>query len=407
MTKYFLRAAGLAVLTLAVIMGCATAQPVAPVESAIQVETSGFSPFDTTGSNTIEVSLLMGNSDALKTWKVEIINSGTSVKSWTGDAMTIPAAVRWDGMNDFGKMAAEGSYTARLSLDYGTKYQPAMSESRSFVLDLTSPTGAISLDPKQFTPNAKGAVQPVVLTINAHSALAHMESWSLDVFDSTGGLVNSWSGMWPNASVSWDGSSLNGGVVVPDSGYSAVAYVRDEYGNSGRLTTSVAVAALPQAPPAPVLVNRDPSIVALSTGFSPNGDNIADTLTLDISYGRQPTAVTAWQVLVMNNAGEIQKTWTGEATGLLGAPGMGREVGQRHHECRGNVPGKAQRPVQRRVWQRQGGKLEIRAGRDPAHGSHFPLVGAFFTHRVDGYNFAESGRELESREDRQLDHGHP
>ena len=318
MTKYFLRGAGIAVLTLAVILGCATAQPIAPVESAIQVDTSGFSPFDTTGRSTIEVSLLMGNSDALKSWKVEIVGRGTAVKSWTGDAARIPAAVRWDGMNDAGTMAPEGSYTARLSVDYGKKYQPAMTETRSFVLDITPPAGAISLNPKQFTPNAKGAVRPIALTIDAHSELARMESWSLDVYDPAGALVNSWSGMWPNASVSWDGSSMNGGVVAPDSGYRAVAYVRDEYGNSGRVTTAVTVAGLPEAAPVTAPVNRDPSIVALTPGFSPNGDTIADTVTLDISYGRQPTAVAAWQVLVMNNAGEIQKTWTGEATGLPG-----------------------------------------------------------------------------------------
>jgi hypothetical protein len=157
-------------------------------------------------------------------------------------------------------------------------------------------------------------VKPILLTISARSALAHMESWSLDVFDPSGGLVNSWSGMWPNASVSWDGSSMNGGIVVPDSGYSAVAYVRDEYGNTGRLATGVPVAALPEPAPA----NRDPSIVALATGFSPNGDSIADTVTLDISYGRQPTTVASWEVFIVNNAGEVQKTWNGQAAGLPG-----------------------------------------------------------------------------------------
>ena len=258
----------------------------------------------------------MGNSDALKSWKVEIVRSGLAVKIWTGDASRIPAAVRWDGMSDAGTRAPEGAYTAKLSIDYGTKYQSAMAETRSFVLDISAPTGTITLDPKQFTPNASGMVKPMLFTINARSALAHMESWSLDVFNPSGGLVNSWSGVWPNATVSWDGSSLNGGIVVPDSGYSAVAYVRDEYGNSGRLATAVAVSGLPQPASAPI--NRDPSIVALETGFSPNGDGIADTLTMDISYGRQPTVVAAWEVVIVNNAGEVQRTWKGESAGLPG-----------------------------------------------------------------------------------------
>jgi flagellar hook assembly protein FlgD len=301
-----------------VILGCQSVQPIAPVESAIQVETSGFSPFDTSGQNTIEVALLMGNSDALKSWKVEIMSNGSSVKSWTGDASRIPAALQWDGMSSLGVMAAEGAYTAKLSIDYGMKYQPATASTRSFVLDIASPTGTIALDPPQFTPSSKGVVRPMTLTINARSASAHMESWALDVFDASGTLVNSWSGTWTNASVKWDGSSMNGGVIVPDSGYSAVAYVRDEYGNSGRLTTSIAVAGLPEAARAPAPILRDPSIVALASGFSPNGDFVADSLVLDIAYGTQVSPMTTWQVTIAGATEGFEKTWTGGANGMPG-----------------------------------------------------------------------------------------
>jgi flagellar hook assembly protein FlgD len=317
MTKYILRGAGTAVLLLAVILGCQSTQPVAPVASAIQVETSGFSPFDMSGQNTIEISLLMGNSDALKSWKVEVAHTGTVLKTFTGDASVIPAALQWDGKGDSGLMSPDGAYTAKLSIDYGMKFPAATAETRSFVLDVASPIGAIALDPAKFTPNAKGVVKPITLTINARSTTAHMESWALDVFDDSGMLVNSWSGLWPNASVSWDGSSMNGGFVVPDSGYSAVAYVRDEYGNMGRLTADVAVAALPQVTPvAPIL--RDPGIVALQTGFSPNDDHVADTLTLDISYGKQTTPMTTWEVTIVGSSPEFGKTWTGTAAGMPG-----------------------------------------------------------------------------------------
>jgi flagellar hook assembly protein FlgD len=316
MAKYILRGAGTAVLLLAVILGCQSTQPIAPVESAIQVEKSGFSPFDTSGDNTIEIALLMGNSDALKSWKVEVVYTGNVVKTWTGDASIIPAALQWNGKSDAGLMSPDGAYTAKLSIDYGRKYQAATAETRSFVLDVASPTGAIALDPSQFTQNAKGVVKPITLTINAHSATAHMESWALDVFDDSGTLVNSWSGMWPNASVSWDGSSMDGGFVAPDNGYSAVAYVRDEYGNTGRLTADVAVASLPKVTPAPIL--RDPGIVALQTGFSPNNDHVADALTLDISYGKQITPMTTWQVTISGSSDEFSKTWTGTAAGMPG-----------------------------------------------------------------------------------------
>ena len=160
----------------------------------------------------------MGNSDALEVLESRDRPQRSGGKDLDRRCIAHSRRVRWDGMSDAGTRAPEGAYTAKLSIDYGTKYQSAMAETRSFVLDISAPTGTITLDPKQFTPNASGMVKPMLFTINARSALAHMESWSLDVFNPSGGLVNSWSGVWPNATVSWDGSSLNGGIVVPDSG---------------------------------------------------------------------------------------------------------------------------------------------------------------------------------------------
>jgi flagellar hook assembly protein FlgD len=319
MMKYFLRGAGTAVFLLALVLGCQTAQPMAPTESAIQVESSGFSPHDTSGQNTIEISLLFGNSESIKSWKVEVMRMGVASRTWTGTASPIPASLRWDGSTDAGGTAVEGSYTARLSIDYAAKYQPATAESRSFVLDLTPPTGSITLNPTQFTPRADGVKVPVILTINAHSALAHMESWSLDVFAETGGLVKSWSGEWPNASVTWDGSTMTGGYVAPGAMYSVISFVRDEYGNSAELTSKVEVANLPMpATPAPAPIPRDPSIVALAAGFSPNGDHVADLLMLDLNYGKQPAEVSEWGVRIIGSNGEVLKSWTGQAAGLPG-----------------------------------------------------------------------------------------
>ena len=83
MKKCILRGAGVAALLLAAIMGCQTAKPalVAPAESAIQVEKSGFSPAGAAGQNSIDISLLYGNGDAIKSWKVELTSSGMVRKS--------------------------------------------------------------------------------------------------------------------------------------------------------------------------------------------------------------------------------------------------------------------------------------------------------------------------------------
>ena len=81
-------------------------------------------------------------------------------KTWTGDAKYLPASLTWDGKSDSGTMAPEGTYTAKLSIDYESKYQSASAESKSFVLDITPPTGTIAMDPAQFTPTEKGSQGP-------------------------------------------------------------------------------------------------------------------------------------------------------------------------------------------------------------------------------------------------------
>ena len=325
MKEYILGTTGLALLLLVAMLGCQTAKPAlaAPAESAIQVEKSGFSPAGATGQNSIDISLLYGNGDAIKSWKVELTGSAKAQKTWTGDSKYLPASLTWDGKNDSGTMAPEGTYTAKLSIDYASKYQSVSDESKSFVLDITPPTGTIAMAPAQFTPTENGVQGPMTLTINASSALAHMDSWSLDVLDPAGGLVKNWSGQWPHTTASWDGSSMNGGFVTPAATYQATATVRDEYGNSSQLKADIPVAALPRKAPVVAAQTAPPpppkpgqlAIIANSLGFSPNGNNAAGTITLQLGYG-QPTAVVSWNVAISASAAGTQKTYSGDGSNL-------------------------------------------------------------------------------------------
>jgi len=311
------------VLFVVAILGCQTAKPalVKPAESAIQVEKSGFSPAAPAGQNSIDISLLYGNGESIKSWKVELSSGGKAQKTWNGDAKYLPASLTWDGKNDTGLMSPEGSYTARLFVEYTSKYQPVTEESKSFVLDVSPPTGTITLNPSEFTPTENGVEGPMTLKIDAHSGLAHMDSWSLDVLDPAGGLVKNWSGKWPNTSTLWDGSSMNGGFVSPSTDYQATATVRDEYGNSAQLKARVLVAALPQkaplaqTPPSPAPEPGHPTIVVQSAGFSPNGQNAPTTIGFQLGYG-QPTAVVSWKVSITGTGGQTEKTYTGDSSAL-------------------------------------------------------------------------------------------
>jgi len=117
---------------LLVLAGCQTAKPVTPQESMIQTESAGFSPKADKGYNTIELSVAIGNRDIVSSWKVEIAAANGAVKTFSGDSSNLPSAsLTWDGTDDYNNPAAEGTYTAKLSVDYAGKIPAASVSSRS------------------------------------------------------------------------------------------------------------------------------------------------------------------------------------------------------------------------------------------------------------------------------------
>jgi flagellar hook assembly protein FlgD len=281
---------------------------IAPAESAIQAESSGFSPNGGKEHSTMEISILYGNAESIKSWKVEIVGNGAVSRTWSGDAANLSASLSWDGTKDGGGMSPEGSYTARLSIEYAKTYQPVSLESKSFVLDVTPPTGSLTLDPAQFTPSDTGVTGPLTVTIDAKSPLAKMDDWSLDIFDQAGALVTRFDGQWPTATATWDGSTLNGGFVSPSTTYVAVAKVRDEFGNSAELRADVPVADIPAA-------GQETSVQPKSAGFSPLSDSLSRSIDLALNVGNKD-AVKSWKLALAQADMGVQKTWTGDASNL-------------------------------------------------------------------------------------------
>jgi hypothetical protein len=312
---------GIVVAAFLVLAGCQTAKPAAVEQSTIQTEVSGFSPNAEKGHNTIDFNLLFGNKDLVSTWKVQIVGSRGAAKTFSGDAKSLPALLTWDGNGDAGAQAPEGSYTASLSIDYGTKLPAVTESSRSFVVDLTPPSGVVSADPGQLTPTDKGVAAPVTVTVDAHSAVAKIESWSLDLFDPAGKLFQSFSGKWPDNKVSWDGKGLLGGYVQPAATYSAVVTISDEYGLSGVARASIPVAALAAATPvqqAPVAAAPPPapkgvdSVRPSLAGFSPKSDSGPKAIDLALGFA-DPSGVKSWTLAIAQSEKGIQKTFTGAA----------------------------------------------------------------------------------------------
>ena len=74
------------------LVGCQTTKPIAPAQSVIRVEEAGFAPQGNAEHSSIEMALLFGNGESIKSWTVSIMANGLTLKSWTGTAAYLPAS---------------------------------------------------------------------------------------------------------------------------------------------------------------------------------------------------------------------------------------------------------------------------------------------------------------------------
>jgi flagellar hook assembly protein FlgD len=313
MKRHWGMAAGASFVIILALLACQTAKTEAPepAQSKIETEASGFSPNATIGSKTIEFALVFGNPDSVKSWTAQMTGDKGVQKVFSGDGSGLPSTITWDGMTDMSAPAPEGSYIAALSIDYGGKLAPVTARSRSFVLDATPPAATAMLSPGSFVPSSQGTVQPMTITVDAKSALAKIDSWTLDIQDSSGKLFRRFSIKWPIHQVTWDGKGLSGDNVQAGKTYTGVLQVRDEYGNTGRSSVPIQVAALPLSPQ-PQAAGTS-SITASEAGFSPSSTNATMKFALVFA---QAASVSSWKVEISQAGKAVQKSFTGSGAGL-------------------------------------------------------------------------------------------
>jgi len=246
----------LAALLAALAMACQTAKPAVPAQnaqasaatptqqapaqtasaadagaSAIRAEAEGFSPSADKGPGSIDFSLTFAKSESVKSWKVQIAGPAGVQRTIAGSGAKLPSSLSWDGATDSGAPAPEGRYTAALSVDYGSAYKPGAASTKAFVLDRTPPTATIGFNPALFAPI--DPTDTLAISLAAHSDLAAIDSWKLDILDPAGNLFKSFSGKGAAASLRWDGKGSKGDLVASAADYPVSVTIRDQYGNTG------------------------------------------------------------------------------------------------------------------------------------------------------------------------------
>ena len=288
------------------------AVPVGDVPSAsgstvVEAKYDGFAPAGESPIKTMDFLVSIGQKESLQAWKIAIVGETGVQKTFRGDVSNVPTSVAWDGKADNGSQAPEGRYTASLLVGYGMAYKPVTVRSRSFILDLTPPSGRVVSDPPSLTPDGKGGLSPMTFTVVANSDLAELDSWDLSMFALDGKTLISAKGKYPRNSYLWDGKVAGGAALDPSRSYKLAAKVTDKYGMVGIVRGSIGIAEIP-------VVTSTVSVKPKTRGFSPNGDNAMDIMDLDLSFG-QPQAVLSWQMDILK-ADQVVKSYMGDSSTL-------------------------------------------------------------------------------------------
>ncbi|HPE36195.1 MAG TPA: gliding motility-associated C-terminal domain-containing protein, partial [Spirochaetales bacterium] len=269
----------------------------------LALDRRAFSPNGDGTSDTVAIQPDVQSASRVRDWTLSIAGpDGNPVRVFKGTAAP-SARVLWDGKTDAGQKAPDGGYLAVLEVRYTTD-EVETARSVELTLDTVAPSITVSADDTLFSPNGDGRKDS--LTIGQSSAAG--DSWTGTVYNAAGKAVRVWSWRDQATALEWDGKDANGNVV-PDGTYRYVVHSEDAAGNRAEKTVSgIGVD------------NRQVQVfvTAAAEGFSPNGDGVADTLSVS-SIVNQKDGVASWRLAFVDASGAARKTLSGTAIASLPA----------------------------------------------------------------------------------------
>ena len=277
-----------------------------PEPNAIKAFKPGFSPGGVGDARTIRLDLFFGNKGTPQLWTVEIVTAGAVVKKFEGRGSgdELPSQIVWDGRTPTGAVWPEGEYFAMLNVSYDNAYYPGKVTWDRFRLVSSPPEVSLDANPPSFTPEGQGMAGPVTIGIEAKSRMAKIADWSVIVRDNNGTAVKSFAGTKAVDSALWDGSVEPQGFAEPSKSYTAMAEVRDEYGNVGKASFPIAVREQ-VAPTETSLIETE------SRGFSPTSGKGDGSIDFSLKFGNLDS-LRSWRVEIAGS-GLTRRTFEGDA----------------------------------------------------------------------------------------------
>ena len=238
--------------------------------------------------------------DGLTGWTLSIQDRAGRRLRTVGGGAAVPERFAYDGKNDSGLVLAEGEYAAELSVMYRNGYV-SRAVSPVFHLDVTPPKAAVQADYLAFSPDNDGKQDEMIFRQDGSRELI----WTGDIRRVNGPPgerpVRSFrfAGV-PPAVHTWDGHG-DAGTFAADGEYTYELYATDQAGNTGR---SAPLRFRLSTADTPVRITTD------LRAFSPNGDGVKDTVSLNPQV-QVTEGIVSYTVDVLDSAGRITRTFEG------------------------------------------------------------------------------------------------
>ncbi|TFG84217.1 MAG: cell envelope biogenesis protein OmpA [Spirochaetales bacterium] len=212
----------------------------------------------------------------------------------------VPAELVWNGLAGSGDVVPDGKYFVVLEAvdDNGNS---GTTERYAAMVDTTPPTvkstGPAGADASIFSPDGDGNKDNYPVANDTSKE----DLWKADVSDAAGTVIRGWEFKDAAAGqVIWDGKT-DTGQVAPDGVYAYHVASTDRAGNVGMARVENIIVNT-QQPPVAIAIDL--------AAFSPNGDGVKDTLTLNPNVPVR-AGLSAWTLSVVDAAGAERWTTTG------------------------------------------------------------------------------------------------
>lgn len=255
-----------------------------------------FSPNGDNVKERIYLKPILDINEGIKNYSIQIKDdSGKTIKSIKGQGR-LKEEYFWDGFTDFGVKAVDGSYTAKLEVEY-EKGDISMASTRSFILDTKFPIIEVETDFNLFSPDQDGKKD--FIFIKQTSSPERIITAYLQ--DAMGNTVRDY--YWENtvSNLKWDGTDNNGNTVKDG----IFTYILSAEDNAGNLTTKQIENIEVDTKQTNVFVT------ASASGLTPNGDGKNDSIEFS-TITTQKEGIESWFFKIIDVNGRVVKTFSDE-----------------------------------------------------------------------------------------------